>query len=200
MYRSRRKIEESDAHVMQFRLVVSGWEKTYDPEQSGLQRYELWEDLKDAGKMMIKAGIPVRDIVDILDGIQAKSNGQFPLFVNCLVQKVFEAPMKKGGPDAYHVAIDQCMAFARTANSMYTGQIDKKYLEALAQTASKGKFEAPNHSEFERVMQDVMRAQNTHYDLKKKEIHSSSSNGTIYRGSGTQNKGWNEGKKTKVIS
>ena len=200
MYRSRRKIEESDAHVMQFRRVVNGWEKTYDPEQSGLQRYELWEDLKDAGKMMIKAGIPVRDIVDILEGIQAKSNGQFPLFVNCLVQKVFEAPMKKGGSDAYILEIGKCMTFARTAHSMYTGQIDQKDLEKLAQTTSKGKFEAPNHSEFERQMQEIMRGRNTHYDLKKKEIHRSSSNGTIYRGSGTQNKGWNAGKQTKVIS
>jgi hypothetical protein len=199
MYRSRRKIEESDAHVMQFSRVVSGWEKAYS-RQSRLPRYELWEDLKDAGKMMIKAGIPVRDIADALEGIQAKSNGQFPLFVNCLVQKVFEAPMKMGGSDAYTLEIGKCMAFARTAHSMYTGQIDRKSLKKLAQTASKGKFVAPNHSKFEEVMQEVMRTQNTHYDLKKKEIHSSSSNGTIYRGSGTQNKGWNEGKKTKVIN
>jgi hypothetical protein len=168
------KYNNKDESKDKFCRQVKEWSNNYDAE--ALPRAEIWEDLAYAGRAMIHGGVNGTDLADVLDGIKAKSNGQFPLFVNCLVQKVREAPIKMGGSELFEADMAQCMAFARQAHSFYSREVSTADKVLLSLAAMKN---IPDHAGFEKVVASAMKSNDPKYD----QAHTNGTN-DVYRGGG----------------
>jgi len=170
-----KKYGNNDESKDKFCRQVKGWANNYGA--GALPREFLWEDLAYAGRAMIHGGVNGTELADVLDGIKAKSNGQFPLFVNCLVQKVREAPMKMGGREVFEEDMAKCLAFARQAHSFYSKEVSTEDRIALSMAAMK---KIPDYAEFEQVVADAMKDHDKYYDT------AAQARGTkgVYRGGG----------------
>lgn len=153
------KYNNKDESKDKFCRQVKEWSTAYNA--GALPREFLWEDLAYAGRAMIHGGVNGTELADVLDGIKAKSNGQFPLFVNCLVQKVREAPIKMGGREMFEEDMAKCLAFARQAHSFYSKEVSTADKVLLSLAAMK---KIPDYAGFEKVVADAMRQQDKYYD------------------------------------